>query len=172
MDSVKYHPLYKDIRPRFDWTRDDPVYLTTALEDHTFYLPEGEEWISSEQAPTSELAIRPKEYCVVADPFEPRNMLPYLSPSKLVPEEERESEQEYRSWREYMSSSTNSLDQFAKTYQAKKPSRRKSKTPSNQMVDQGEAPSSTAQVEPAVPTQVHYSLIRTSWFRIKLVRIK
>ena len=78
-------------------------------------------------------------------------MRPYVSPYRLALEEERESEQEYRSWGEYMSSSTNSLDQFAKTYQAKMPPKRKSKTPSNQLVYQGEAPLSAAPVEPAVP---------------------
>ena len=67
---------------------------------------------------------------------------------------ERESEQEYRSWGEYMSSSTNSLDQFAKTYQAKKPSKRKSKTPSSQRENNSEGPSRKAQVEPSVSTQL------------------
>ena len=102
---------------------------------------------------------------MVAGQFEPRNMLTYLYPSKLVPEEERESEQEYRSWGEYVSSSTNSLDQFTKTYQAKKPFRHKSKTPFNQLVDQGEAPSSITQVEAAVPTQLVARKVKSSGVR-------
>ena len=43
MVSVRYHPLYKGIRPQFDGTRDDPVDSTTTLEDHILYPPEGEE---------------------------------------------------------------------------------------------------------------------------------
>ena len=43
LDAVRYHPLYKGIRTKFDGTEDDPIDLTTTLEDHIFYLPEGEE---------------------------------------------------------------------------------------------------------------------------------
>ena len=59
-----------------------------------------------------------------------------------------------KGWGEYVSSSTNSLDQFAQTYKAKKKSsRRKSKASSNQATISGEDASSIAQVEPAESAQ-------------------
>ena len=86
-------------------------------------------------------------------PSDPINMLPYLSPNELVPEEEREQEPAYRNWGEYLSSSTNSLDQFAQTSNNKKASKRKSKAPSGK-VSQVPNPSedlSSRSVEPVLP---------------------
>ena len=54
LDAVRYHPLYKGIRPKFDGTKEDPIDLTTTLEDHVFYPPEGEEWISPGQASSTD----------------------------------------------------------------------------------------------------------------------
>ena len=125
MDSVRYHPLYNGIQPRFDGTKDDPIDLTTTLEDQIFYPPEGEECTAYKTTPQNDSAVILKEPCVVIDPLNPRNMLPYVSPKELAPEEEREREQEYRSWGEYMSSSTDSLDQFHKTYETTKIKRRR-----------------------------------------------
>ena len=83
-------------------------------------------------------------------PSDTTDMLPYLPPSELAPGEKRECEQEYRSWGEYLSSSTNSLDQFVQTYSAKKKaSRRKSRTSSNQLANPGEDSPSSRPVEPA-----------------------
>ena len=122
MDAVRYHPLYNGFRPLCDGTSDDPVDLTT-LEDQIFYPPEGEEWIAFETTPQTESTTEPRRSYVVEDPFNPRNMLPYVSPNTLAQEEERESEQEYHNWGEYMSSSTNSLDKFNKVYKINKSAR-------------------------------------------------
>ena len=116
MDSVRYHSLYNGFRPIGDGTQDDPVDLTTQ-EDQIFYPPEGEEWFVSpseagKYATTNESAIEPRGSCDIKDPFNLKNMRPYLSPKTLSPEEVKEREQEYSSWREYLSVSTNSLDQW------------------------------------------------------------
>ena len=105
------------------------------------------------QTSQTDLTAETRKPCAVADPLNPRDMLPYLSSAKLVPEEERENEREYRSWGEYMSSSTNSLDQFTKTYQTKKSSRRKSKASPSPLEDHSVDSATKVQVEPAVPTQ-------------------
>ena len=98
------------------------AYLTNTLEEQIFYPPEGEEWIATIITPQIKPTVEP---CVVVDLLNPKNMLPYLSPAKLAPEEEREREQEYRNWGEYLSSSTNSMDQFHKTYEATKTKKRR-----------------------------------------------
>ena len=75
-------------------------------------------------------------------------MLPYLPPSELVSEEEREREPAYRNWGEYLSSSTNSLDQFAQTCnRKKKTSSRKSRVPSHQEAISNKDSSKILQIE-------------------------
>ena len=68
LDAVRYHPLYKGIRPKFDGTEDDPIDLTTTLEDHIFYPPEGEEWISAGQASSIDSDLINKKSLVVMVP--------------------------------------------------------------------------------------------------------
>ena len=73
-EGIENHPLYRGIRPQFDGTIDNPVYLTTTLEDQIFYSPEGEEWVSSKRDPPNKSTLKTKESCAVTDPLDPRNM--------------------------------------------------------------------------------------------------
>ena len=82
-------PLYQGFRPLGDGSTNDLVDL--ALNNPTFWPPEGQEWlVPADNQPThnDEHEEEQQEVATVDDPFDTVNMHPYLSPSSLFAEEE------------------------------------------------------------------------------------